>query len=105
MSSGYALHPDAFADLEEIREYMAQDNPEAADRVIEEIFEAFRALVAFPQRGFKRPELTSRPLRFAVVRSYLVAYAPNESPLWIIAVTHGRRSPRTIASILGGRVE
>lgn len=105
MSSSYALHPEAYADLEEIRDYIAQDNPQAANRVIDEIFEAFRALAAFPQRGFKRPELTLRPLRFAVVRSYVIAYAANESPLWIIAVIHGRRSPRTIASILGGRVD
>ncbi len=31
--SGYALHPDAFADLDEIWEYIAQDNIDAADRV------------------------------------------------------------------------
>jgi plasmid stabilization system protein ParE len=30
--SGYALHPDALADLEEIREYIARDNLDAADR-------------------------------------------------------------------------
>lgn len=32
--SEYALHPEAFADLDEIREYIADDNPDAADRVI-----------------------------------------------------------------------
>ena len=32
--SGYAFHPDAFADLDEIWEYIAQDNVEAADRVL-----------------------------------------------------------------------
>jgi plasmid stabilization system protein ParE len=30
--SGYAFHPDAFADLDEICEYIAQDNVDAADR-------------------------------------------------------------------------
>jgi plasmid stabilization system protein ParE len=33
MSSGYALHPEAFADLDDIRDYIARENPEAADRV------------------------------------------------------------------------
>jgi len=28
--SGYAFHPDAFADLDEIWEYIAQDNVDAA---------------------------------------------------------------------------
>lgn len=44
MSSGYALHPEAFADLDEIRSYIAQDNPDAADRVIAEILMPFAGL-------------------------------------------------------------
>ncbi len=46
--SGYALHPEAFADLDDIRESIAKDNPDAADRVIIEIFDSLRALVQFP---------------------------------------------------------
>jgi plasmid stabilization system protein ParE len=53
--------------------------------------------------GHKRPDLTSRPLRFTVVREYLIAYAPDEKPLWIVAVMHGRRNPRVMAAILRGR--
>ncbi len=101
--SGYALHPDAFADLDEIREYIAEDSPDAADRVITELFDAFGDLVPFPYQGHLRPDLTGRPLRFKLVREYLVAYAYDERPLWIIAVIHGRRSPRVMAAILRGR--
>lgn len=54
MSSGYALHPQAFADLDELRDYIAQDNPEAADRLISEIFDALRGLVTFPLQGQRR---------------------------------------------------
>jgi plasmid stabilization system protein ParE len=32
--SGYAFHPDAFADLDEIWEYIAEDNIDVADRVL-----------------------------------------------------------------------
>jgi len=35
--SRYAVHPDAFADLDEIWDYIAQDNVDAADRVLAEI--------------------------------------------------------------------
>ena len=49
--TGYALHPEAFADLDDIREYIAEDNPDAADRVITEIFDGIRALVAAPLRA------------------------------------------------------
>ncbi len=85
--SGYALHPDAFADLDEIREYIAKDSPDAADRVITEIFDAFRGLVPFPYQGHLRHDLTGHPLRFKLVREYLIAYAYDERPLWIIAAT------------------
>lgn len=101
--SGHALHPEAYDDLDDIRGYIAQDNPDAADRVITEIFAAIRALVPFPNQGHRRPDLTSRPLRFIVVREYLIAYAPEQKPLWVVAVMHGRRSPRIMAAILRGR--
>ncbi|MGA9040419.1 MAG: type II toxin-antitoxin system RelE/ParE family toxin [Terriglobales bacterium] len=103
MSSGYALHPEAFADLDHIRDYIAQKNPDAADRVMAEIFNAIRGLVSFPHQGHRRPDLSSRPLQFTLVREYLIAYAPEEKPLWVVAVMHGRRSPRIMAAILRGR--
>jgi hypothetical protein len=42
-------------------------------------------------------------LRFIVVREYLIADAPEEKPLWVVAVMHGGRNPRVMAAILGGR--
>jgi len=101
--SGHALHPEAYADLDDIRRYIAQHSPDAADRVIKEIFDAIRALVPFPHQGHRRPDLTSRPLRFILVHDYLIAYAPDEKPLWVIAVIHGRRNPRVMAAILRSR--
>ena len=103
--SGYALHPAAFTDLDTIRGFIAADNPDAADRVITEIFDALHALVSFPHQGHRRPDLTSRPLRFWTVRDYLLAYAPDESPLLLIAVLHGSREPKVMAAILQTRSE
>ena len=101
--SGYALHPGVFTDLDDIREHIAEGNPDAADRLITEIFDGIRILVAFPHQGYRRPNLTSRPLRFKLVREYVIAYAPERKPLWVVAVLHGRRSPRVMAAILRGR--
>ena len=101
--SGFALHPDAFADLDEIWEFIAAGNIAAADRVIGEVFAALRSLVASRHIGHRRPDLTSKPFRFIRVRDYLVVYAPDEDPLWVLAVIHGRRNPRVMAAILRGR--
>lgn len=99
----FKLHPLAARDIADIWTYIADDSLQAARRVREDILDAIRGLVPFPEQGHKRPDLTSRPLRFIVVREYLIAYAPEEKPLWVIAVMHGRRSPRVMAAILRGR--
>jgi plasmid stabilization system protein ParE len=78
---GFALHPLAARDITDIWTYIADDSRQAARRVRVEILAAIRALVPFPNVGYKRPDLTSRPLRFTVVREYLIAYAPEEKPL------------------------
>ena len=95
----FVLHPEAYTDLDEIWEYIAADNLVAADRVLDEIYQMLRSLVAFPHQGHSRPDLTARPLRFQSIRDYVIAYAADEKPLIVIAVLHGRRSPRVIAAI------
>ncbi len=85
--TGYDFHREARLDLEHIWEFVAIDNVDAANRLIEEILASVRALVPFPNG----------------VRDYLIAYAPEEKPLWVVAVLHGRISPRTMAAILRDR--
>ena len=72
--SGHVLYPEAYTDLDDIWDFIAEDNLDAADRVREDIY-----------------------------KDYLIAYAPAEDPLLVIAVVHGRRSPRVMAAILRGR--
>jgi antitoxin ParD1/3/4/toxin ParE1/3/4 len=100
---GFELHPGAAQDITDIWEFIAEDTPLAARHVREDLLDAIRKLVPFPHQGHKRPDLTSRPLRFQTIRDYLIAYAPDEKPLVVIAVLHGRRNPRIIAALLRGR--
>jgi plasmid stabilization system protein ParE len=99
----YDFHPEALADLDETWEHIRADSLDAADRMITDILSALDGRVPFPHQGHRRPDLTSRPLRFTVVREFLIAYAPDEKPLWVVAVMHGRRSPRLLAAILKKR--
>jgi toxin ParE1/3/4 len=101
--TGYDFHPEAALDLDEIWDYIADRNLDAADRVVDDILAGIDALVAFPYQGHERPDLTSRPLRFIIVCDYLIAYAPDRKPLWVIAIIHGRRNPRLMATILRNR--
>jgi plasmid stabilization system protein ParE len=77
VAEGFRLHPLAAEDIREIWKFIAKDSPPAARRVREDMLNAIRSLVPFPHQGHKRPDLTSRPLRFTVVHQYLIAYAPD----------------------------
>jgi plasmid stabilization system protein ParE len=101
--SKFVLHPEAYADLKEIWEYIATDNLDAADRTLDEIYDSITSLARFPQTSHSRPDLTSRPLRFQIVRDYVIGYAPDEKPLVVIAILHGRRNARVLAAILNRR--
>jgi hypothetical protein len=46
----------------------------------------------------QRSDLTSRPVRFHAVRNFLIADAPDEQPLLVLAELYGRRDPRVIAA-------
>lgn len=103
MSQAFELHPGAAKDVTEIWEFIAKDNPAAATRFREDILEAIRKLATFPNQGHRRLDLSSETLRFQAIHDYLIAYAPDEKPLVVIAVIHGRRNPRVIAATLRGR--
>ena len=103
VDKGFELHPGAAQDITGIWEYIAAESLLSAQRVREEILDAIRNLVTFPLQGHTRPDLTSRNLRFQIVRDLLIAYTPDEKPIIVIAIVHGRRSPRVMAAILRGR--
>ena len=103
MIAAYEFSPKAEIDLEEIWEYIAPENVTAAERLIANVEKALENLSSFPHQGHRRTDLTSRPLRFRPVGEYLIAYAPDEMPLWVVAVMHGRRSPHIMTAILRGR--
>jgi plasmid stabilization system protein ParE len=95
--TGYDFHPEARLDLDEIREFIRADNL-VADRMITEIWQPLMLSCHFPIRGTNARTLTTRPMRFILVHEYLIAYAPDAKPLWVVAVMHGRRSPRVMAA-------
>lgn len=88
----YRLTPAAEDDLFQIWSFIAEDDPEAADRLEEEIFRACDGLASRPDLGHFRRDLTDKPVRFLCVRKYyLVVYDPVAVPVTILRVLHGAR--------------
>lgn len=83
--------PEARLDLLEIWEYIARDNVAAADRVALEIQEAVALLAGHPELGHVRKDLTSKPVRFWPIYSYLIIYDPAARPLEVVRILSGYR--------------
>jgi plasmid stabilization system protein ParE len=102
--SGYVFHPEASTDLDEIWEYIAEDNIDAVDGILADVYSTLTTLAASPHIGHRRPDLTTRPLRFHVVRDqYLIAYAPDGEAALGRGGFYGGRNPRLMAAILRNR--
>jgi plasmid stabilization system protein ParE len=87
----YVLSKGAELDLNEMWEYIAQDNLDAADRWIEKLFEVFESLAHNPGMGHLRNDLTDYPVLFWPIGAYLVIYRVQLELIEIVAVTQGAR--------------
>ncbi len=82
--------PLAEADLDDIWWYIAQDNPDAADRFLTKVDEQCQALAQFPKMGISKDDLMPS-LRSFPVGSYLIFYLPMDDGIEIIRVLPGMR--------------
>jgi plasmid stabilization system protein ParE len=87
----YVLAPDALQDLQDIWDFIAFDNAQAADQLENEFFEAFEKLAWRPRMGHTRSDLTERDVRFWSTGSYLIVYRERPEQLQVLAVLHGSR--------------
>ncbi len=84
----------ARADLIEIWEYIATDNPTAADRLIKRIEMKCRNLARSPLIGRAREQLAPQ-LRSFALGNYVIFYRPEEYGILVIRVLHGARDIET----------
>ena len=88
------ISPRANADVEAIWDYIAEDNPRAADHVEDDIHSAMGMLAEFPGLGHTRPDVRRPGFRFWRVHSYLIVYRVDEDTLLVVRVIHGSRKIR-----------
>ena len=84
------LTPEAQSDLIEIWSYIAQYDEEAADNIIDEIYQRSQILAKSPYIGITRPELAP-DLRSFVVKKYVLFYQPASYGIRIVRILHGAR--------------
>ena len=87
----FILSGRAREQLFEIWEYYADYSIQLADRMREELYEAFGKLARMPGMGHYRDDLLDKRYKFWAVRKYLIVYLWQEKPIRIISVVHGER--------------
>lgn len=83
----FLIAPAAAQDLHEIWDYAAEDNLDAADRLLETLYEQIRALAKTPGMGHQREDLAG---------SYLILYRVRTGSIEVVAVVHGKRDVPTL---------
>lgn len=74
--------------VSEIARYIARDNPDAAERWVNELFDAVERLVDFPESGRVVPEVGVRRIREVIFGAYRVIYSVKEK-VEILTVRRG----------------
>ena len=81
----------ALQELSAIAEYIALDNPTAASRLVEEVFDKTDRLEGFPQSGRIPPELPNSVYREVVVPPCRIFYREDETRVFVLFVMREER--------------
>lgn len=76
--------------LRDIYDYIAEDNPEAAQKVVAGIFQKAQMLRQFPELGYKYRTESEGEIRILLYGRYRIAYLIKDSgQIDILGVFHG----------------
>jgi plasmid stabilization system protein ParE len=82
----------AIRDLEEIGDYIAQDNPERALSFVRELRDACLGLASMPAAFPLVPRYEHLDVRFRVHRNYLIFYKVEIKQVVVVRILHGARN-------------
>ena len=85
----------ALLDLDEIAEYIALDDPLAASRYVQRVFDRVERLETHPHSGKRPPELKRSPYREVVVPPCRIFYRVEGDAVYILYVMRAERLLRS----------
>ncbi len=83
--------PIALDQAEEIADFIADDNPYAAEKWLSGLFEAAERLADYPESGRAVPEIRRPEIREIVYGEYRIMYRVRTATVALLTVRHGRR--------------
>ena len=94
--------PLALDRVSDIARYIAEDNPGAAERWVNELFDSVARLADFPESGRVVPEVGVRRIREVIFGAYRVIYSVKDK---VEILTVRRGSQRLDVSEIDGEQE
>ena len=92
----------ALSDLDTVAEYIALDNPVAASRFVQKVFDRTSQFEVYAQSGKRPPELTGTQYRELIVAPCRIFYRIEEDTVYILYIM---RSEKLLRSYLLGQRE
>ena len=85
--------PRARNDLRDILEYIAKENPAAADQVREAFLNAIKLVGTRPHLGIRNVKVPELRSRLVTRYPYRIHYRVDEADIWIVHIRHSARRP------------
>ena len=83
--------PLAIERAAEITAYISLDNPTAANKWVEKIFEKVKTLSTSPEVGRKVPEINRKEIRELIFGNYRIIYRLEKAQISILTIRHGKQ--------------
>ena len=93
--SSYTISDSARRDVGEIWEYIASDNADAADRMVDRFYERIELVADSPYLGAVFPTF-GETIRHTTVGKYVIFYEARHTEIHVLRVLHGARDFATI---------
>lgn len=86
-------NPVAISDLEEIKEYISEDNETTAAKIVRELIEKTESLINFPNMGLslsKKIGIETK-YKYLICNQYIIFYIFEDKIISIMRIIHGKR--------------
>ena len=84
----------ALSDLDEIAEYIALDNANAAKKLVKKVFQKLKRLEQHPKSGRKPPELKKTAYREVIFDPCRIIYRLDNKDIYVLYVMRGESQLR-----------
>ena len=82
---------ESLLNLKEIEDFISQDNPNAAIKLIDKLISLVENLIDFPEKGRIVPELSISQIREILYKNYRMVYLIKKNSINILTVFEGHK--------------